>query len=103
MRSSEVLLASEGAQIRASLDYYGLRRENVDAIDLCPVNAGDPIQLSAQIEIRCVLTTPLAFRLRADRLRTQVYSGSHRLHMLPQFEIAFADLLLIQVVQFDLL
>src|SRR6516165_2480933 len=48
--AGELLLAGKGVQVRASLGNNGLRREHIDAVDLGPVDAGNAIQLRAEIE-----------------------------------------------------
>jgi len=41
--AGELFLAGKGAQVRAGLRDHGLRRQNIDAVDLCPVDARNAI------------------------------------------------------------
>ena len=66
----------------------GLRRQNVDAVDLRPVDSRNAIQLRAQIKDGSVLAFLLAFRSRTQRLRFEVYLRSQRFQVFSQLNIA---------------
>jgi hypothetical protein len=48
--TGELLFIGKGAQIGTGLGNHSLRRENIDAVDLRPVDAGNAIQLRTQVE-----------------------------------------------------
>src|SRR5215831_8864685 len=70
--AGELLLAGKGAQVCARLGNHGLRCEHIDAVDLGPVDAGNAIQLRAEIEGGSVPAELFALGSRAQRLCLEV-------------------------------